>query len=134
MTTTPRSDSVFLESGLLQTERQPDGKRRLLRELKVNVRGKVITVPENFLTDYSSIPWFGRFLVRWSKVDIAGVVHDRLYATGECTRCEADTIWRLTALAGEHHANLFQAWVCWFFLRIGAKFAWNRARKKSCRS
>lgn len=134
MATAPHSDTVSLESKPLQTERQSDGTRRLLRELKMNVRGKVISVPENFLTDYSSIPWFGRCLVRWSRVDIAGVVHDRLYATGECTRCEADTIWRLTALAGDHHANPFQAWICWFCLRIGAKFAWNRSRKKGRRS
>ncbi|QDT97127.1 DUF1353 domain-containing protein [Gimesia aquarii] len=130
MTTTPDKESVFLVSGLLQTERQSDGCRKLLRELTVNVRDKVITVPENFITDFSSIPWFGRILVRWSKVDIAGVVHDRLYATGEYTRCESDTVWRLTALAGECHANLFQAWIGWFFLRIGGWIAWNRSRKK----
>lgn len=122
-------ESVFLVSGLLQTERQADGCRRLLRELIVHVHEKKITVPANFITDFSSIPWFGRFLVRWSKVDIAGVVHDRLYATGELTRCESDTIWRKTALAGECHANIFQAWIGWFFLRIGGRFAWNRSRK-----
>ncbi|WP_298864356.1 DUF1353 domain-containing protein [uncultured Gimesia sp.] len=129
MTIAKNQESVFLVSGLLQTERQPDGDRKLLRKLTVNVHDKTISVPENFITDFSSIPWFGRFLVRWSKVDIAGVVHDRLYATAEYTRCEADTIWRQTALAGECHANIFQAWIGWFFLRIGGKFLWKNKRK-----
>ncbi|MCH9656800.1 MAG: DUF1353 domain-containing protein [Planctomycetes bacterium] len=134
MTTENNDEPVYLVSDLLQTERQPDGCRKLLRELKVNVHDKTITIPESFITDFSSIPWFGRFLVRWSKVDIAGVVHDRLYATAEYTRCEADTIWRQTALAGECHANIFQAWIGWFFLRIGGWFAWKSKRNKKRRA
>ena len=123
MTIAKNQETVSPASRLLQTERQSDGSRKLLRELTVNVHDKTITVPENFITDFSSIPWFGRFLVRWSKVDIAGVVHDRLYATAELTRCESDTIWRKTAIAGECHANIFQAWIGWFFLRIGGWLA-----------
>lgn len=134
MTIAQKEDSVRLISGLLQTERQPDGSRQLLRELIVEVHDKTITVPARFVTDFSSIPWFGRCLVRWSKVDIAGVVHDRLYATGQLTRCESDTIWRKTARAGECHANFFQAWTCWFFLRIGGWFIWNRLRNQSRRT
>ena len=55
-------------SGPLQTERQNDGKRKLLRDLVVEVEGIRVIVKKGFLTDFSSIPWFGRILVRWSKV------------------------------------------------------------------
>lgn len=127
-----------LASGPLQTERQSDGRRRLLRDLVIEVDGLKITVPMNTLTDFSTIPWFGRFLVRWSKVDIAGVVHDWLYRnaatskarTIKISRKRADKIWRLVALAGKHHANAFQAWVGWLALRIGACCIWRRLRKK----
>ncbi len=73
--------SARLVSDNLQTERMSDGRRRLLRELVVEVDGLLITVPAGTLTDFSTIPWFGRALVRWSKVDIAGVVHDWIYQT-----------------------------------------------------
>ena len=131
MTSPSVSDPVFLvDDQLLQTERQCDGRRKLLRDLKVSVYGDVITVPKDFLTDYSTIPWFGSFIVRWSKVDIAGVVHDYLYQSGKYTRRMSDKIWRLTALAGDHRANIFQAWTCWLFLRLGGWLAWNNYRKE----
>jgi hypothetical protein len=119
----------------LQTERLGNGHRKLLRTLTIKIDDQYISVPKNTQTDYSSIPWFGRILVRWSKVDIAGVVHDWLYAKGKLVnepilRAKADEIWRIVALAGDHHANFFQAWICWFFLRIGGWLAWNKCRKK----
>jgi hypothetical protein len=68
--------------------------------------------------------------VRWSKVDIAGVVHDYLYVNGGVSRAYADELWRLVALAGEHHANRFQARICWLALRIGGGPPWNKYRKE----
>ncbi len=114
----------------LQTERLPNGSRKLLRDLVVGVDGVEITVPRDTITDYSSIPWFARWFVRWSKVDIAGVVHDWLYAKGEYERCRSDKIWRMVAVAGEHRATHFQAWVCWLVLRLFGSFAWNKHREK----
>lgn len=119
-----------LKSDPLQTERLKDGRRRLLRELVVEIEATPIHVPENTVTDFSSIPWFGRILVRWSRVDIAGVVHDRLYQTGQCSRRDADRVWRLAATAGERHANALQAWVGWLALRVGGWIAWNRHRQR----
>ena len=113
----------------MQTERQTNGSRRLLRDLVVEVEDEEVTVPEDTTTDFSTIPWFGRILVRWSKVDIAGVVHDFLYQSGTKSRAEADRIWRLVAVAGEHHANALQAYVGWFFLRLVGWIAWNRYRR-----
>lgn len=154
-------DKVCLaDSNPLQTERLSNGNRKLLRELNVKVCDKIITIPKGYETDYSSIPWFGRMFVRWSKVDIAGVVHDWLYETGSISKMDysddfdspekllnklavktayprelisrknADDIWLNVAQAGDHHANKFQAWGCWFFLRLGGWYIWNECRQK----
>ncbi len=124
-----------LISRALQTERLENGHRKLLRTLCVKIDTKYITIPKGTSTDFSSIPWYGRIVVHWSKVDIAGVVHDWLYAEGKLakkpiSRAKADEIWRQVALAGKHHASFFQAWVCWFFLRIGGWIAWHKYRQK----
>lgn len=129
-----KSESAVI-SEALQTERLANGKRKLLRILELKVCDQTFPVEEGFETDYSSIPWFGRFVVRWSKVDIAGVVHDWLYKNGsvmgkEISRSYADRIWRATAVSGSHHANGLQAWICWFSLRVGGYFAWQRYRKE----
>jgi len=129
--TKEESMSVELVSGPLQTERLPDGKRKLLRDFVISINGKEYTIPDkNFTTDYSSIPWYGRFIVRWSKVDIAGVVHDYLYVTGIETRKYSDEVWRLVALSGEHHANRLQARICWLALRIGGGPPWRKYRRE----
>jgi len=75
-------------------------------------------------------PWYGRMLVRCSKVDIAGVVNDWFYQTGATSRARADAIWRLVAVAGTHHASAFQTWVGWLALRVGGWLAWRRYRRQ----
>ena len=67
-----RTDPAVLVSENLRTERLSDGTRSLLRELVVEVDSIEIDVPQGVITDFSTIPWFGRILVRWSRVDIAG--------------------------------------------------------------
>lgn len=128
------SDSTRLISGPLQTERMHDGRRRLLRDLVVQVAGEPepirIRIPRGFETDYSSIPWLARLLFHWSRVDVAGVVHDWLYFTGEMSRTRADMIWRLVAVAGDHHANAVQGWAGWLGLRLGGWFAWDQHRRR----
>jgi len=123
-------EEAQLISGPLRIERLGNGRRRLLRVLAVKVDGITIIVPENFTTDYSSIPWFGRGVVRWSKFDIAGVVHDHLYETGKVSRYRADSIWYKCAIAGSHHANKFQAFLCWAALRVGGWVFWNKYRRR----
>ena len=123
-------------SGPLQTEKMPDGRRRLLRDLIVKAEGStpVVLARKDFTTDFSSIPWFGRFLVRWSKVDVAGVAHDLLYQTGTSTRKTADEVWRQVAMAGEHCATPLQARICWMFLRGFSYRAWKSYRNQDWRS
>lgn len=123
--------TVRVVSGPLQTERLAEGSRRLLRALIVTVRGKEIVVPANFIADSRSLPRLSQLMTDCSRVDLAGVIHDRLYATGQFTRCETDTIWRLVARSGSSRANWLQAWLGWFLIRLGARFAWDRERKKN---
>lgn len=124
-----------LKSGPLQTERMPNGKRRLLRDLVIESDRTDWTIVEGYETDYSSIPAVGRALVRWSRVDIAGVVHDHLYsdAPGNISRGRADRIWRLVAQAGDHGANAFQGWICWLALRGYGGIVWWGYRKNGFR-
>lgn len=118
----------------LRTERLPNGKRELLANLNREALGVEIEVPTGFPTDFSSIPSFARFVVRWSKIDVAGVVHDWCYhvglqdASGKPSQKMADDIWRVVAQTGESKANAFQAWVCWLGLRIGGCWAWKKHR------
>lgn len=125
-----RAGQVELELPL-RTERLGSGNRKLLRDLRVAVDGRVFVVPAGFESDFSSYPWFTRWIVRWSKVDVAGVVHDYLYAKGACSRRYADRVWRVIAQAGEHRANAVQAWSSWLGLRL---FGWTRySRRRSGR-
>ncbi len=119
----------------LQTERLSDGRRKLLREFNLKIDDEFFAIEKDFETDYSSIPWFGRFVVHWSKVDIAGVIHDWLYKFGKIdgtaiTRSYADRVWRKTAKSGSHHANGVQAWICWISLRLFGFIVWRRYRKE----
>ena len=62
---------MILESpGLLQTERQPDGSRVLLRGFAVKwTTASKVRVPAGFLTDFGSVPAPARIFIKWSKVE-----------------------------------------------------------------
>lgn len=116
-------------SGALQTERLPDGRRKLLRDFVYEIDGERRTVPAGFVTDYSSVPWFGRWLMRWSKVDEAGVVHDERYYSGKGTRREADRDWRIVATHGEGAPGPIRARIGHAVLRVGGWYHWRKHRK-----
>ena len=108
--------------GPLQVERLGDGRRRLLRALRYEVDGEddPVEVPEGFVTDFSSDP-VG--LLDWSKVDVAGVVHDYLYQNPKRigSRWREDIIWFKIARAGEWKTSLLPA--CLGFLGL-VLFGW----------
>lgn len=119
--------------GSLQTERMKNGRRKLLRDLALDltdVIGFNLLVPRAMETDFSSIPQLFASIVRWSKVDVAGVGHDHLYQTGLVDRKTADKAWRALARSGKHRANKLQAEVCYRSLRVGGWVAWNYWRKR----
>ena len=122
--------------GALRVERLPDGRRQLVRNLRVDVSwdldgNDIVEVPKGFVTDYSSLPWGTRWLVHWSRVDVAGVVHDYLYRRGVTvpdthTKAQSDRIWRWISLSGDRRAWRHQAWLGWLALRL---FGWWAFRK-----
>ena len=132
---------VTPQPGALRVERLPDGRRQLVRDLCVDVSmsvdgSRIVEVRKDFVTDYSSLPWGTRWLVHWSRVDVAGVVHDYLYRCGvtlpdEYTKAQSDRIWRWIALSGDRRAWRYQAWLGWFALRL---FGWWAFRKRTERA
>ena len=117
--------------GALRTERLGNGNRKLIRALQVKLdSGTTIGIPEGFETDFSSIPFLARPFLHWSRVDIAGVVHDFLYwcPQPDIDRKRADAIWREMAGAGQRRANWLQRWLGWVGLRLCGRKAHNRAR------
>lgn len=114
----------------LSTTRRWDGRRVLNRDFSLAVEGTIYTVDEGFVTDFSSYPFYSRILVRFDRVDVAGVIHDWIYYHGLTTRSEADRVWRIVAMAGYHGANPIQAWLSWVGLRLGGWLAWNAHKKR----
>ena len=121
-------------SGALQTERRHDGKRKLLRPLIVDIGASELTIHRGFVTDFSSIPTLFQWVVRWSRVDVAGVVHDYLYARGALNRWQADWIWFEIARSGDHCANFVQAVACWLALRLCGWCIWCKAANRRRRA
>ncbi len=139
-------------SGPLRVERLNDGRRMLLRDLVIDLmtdlglgdgdydgftrsdRGTtVITVPKDFVTDFSSIPGFARWLYRFDSVDLAGCCHDWAYWVG-VPQAPADEIWRRVATSGESSKARVAGWKArlgWLALRIGGGRAYrNHAQRR----
>ena len=127
------SQNSLVQSKRLQTERLSDGRRVLLRDLKVSLPGynRDVCVPKGFITDFSSIPFFFRPFLQWSRVDIAGVVHDYLYwcPRKNIGRLRADCIWFTVAGRGCHCATCLQRGLGWIGLLLGGWYSWGQARR-----
>lgn len=114
--------------GRLRTETLPSGKLELLTPLIFTLNGVRSEVAKGFVSDYSSFPWYSRWIVRWSKVAYAGMMHDWLldqYYKGltDLSRSDIDEIWRVTArLGGDNSASAWQAWLSWSGIRINSIF------------
>lgn len=139
-------------SGRLQVERMDDGCRVLLRDLSIDLKTTlelgdfvhrhittqptahtVVTVPEGFETDFSSIPGFARALYRFDSVDLAGCCHDYGYYIG-MPRKAADEVWRLVAISGERRIDRVRGRLGWLALRVGGWFAYrSHARRRAQR-
>ena len=114
----------------LQMVRCDDGTRKLLEDFTLTIGNLCpITVHKDFVTDFSSLPPGLRWTMHWSRVDVAGVVHDWLYyqnvKTPGMTRLKADWIWCDIAVNGNRHANLIQAAAGWLGLRIYGWKVWR---------
>jgi hypothetical protein len=93
--------------------------------------GKTITVPAGFVTDFASVPWYGRaFISVLGKHSIPAIVHDYLYWEQRCTRDQADDI--LKEAMGEYSSSWRDQMAVYYAVKYGAQSAWdqNRADRK----
>jgi hypothetical protein len=130
-------------SDLLRVDRLDTGDRRLVRDLVIDLgvdvglgteyrcftmsasgATTIVTVPEGFETDFSSIPALARPLYRFDSVDLAGCCHDLAYRIG-IPRDTADRVWRIVATSGDRHVGKTRGWMGWASLRLFASFAYN---------
>jgi hypothetical protein len=84
----------------------------------------IVTVPEGFETDFSSIPALARPLFRFDAVDLAGCCHDLAYQIG-IPRDTADRIWRIVAGSGDRHVGKVRGSMGWIALRLFGGFAYK---------
>ncbi len=130
-------------SDLLRVDRLDDGKRRLVRDLVIDLGvaleidhdahsgfarstagTTVVTVPEGFVTDFSSIPCFARVFYRFDAVDLAGCCHDLAYRVG-IPREAADRTWQIVATSGRRRVGRLRGWLGHAALRVFGGLAYR---------
>lgn len=91
-----------------------------------------IVVPQDFTTDFASVPWFARwFISTWKRTARAAVIHDYLYSTeGQenhtYTRKRADAILLEVLGVMKHKRRIF----VWLAVRAFGWIAWNENAPK----
>lgn len=115
----------------LLVERLDDGRRILKRDLILEIDGKQVKIPNEFITDYSSWP---RFLPgpSYDKIDIAGVVHDYCFRYGtlgkggpKISYVESNRVWyRVARAGGKASCSWMWAWVGRIGLFLGGWTTW----------
>jgi hypothetical protein len=98
-----------------------------------------LCVPEGFMTDFASIPFFARW---WQRGDVgsqrvAAYFHDYMYSgTDKFTRREADAAFYQAMRHLDGDAGSFKRVVMWLALRFGGFWAYRsgqKAYKNNCR-
>lgn len=100
--------------------------------------GLSIIIPVAFETDFASIPWFARWLIKtWGRHTNPAIIHDYLYRGGPISapggrwetfdRKYADKV-MLEAME-VMNVRKWRRLVIYYGLRIGGGFAWRRLRK-----
>lgn len=112
--------------------------------------GYTVKVPQGFETDFASIPWFARWLVKtWGRHTNAAVIHDFLYRGGQVEKNEmaiwaseipvAEVMPRVTRRGADRimleamkvlEVKRWRQLVIYYGLRIGSNFVWNRMRRE----
>ncbi len=85
---------------------------------------QIVTVPADFVTDFSSIPAIFRPAYRFDKVDVAGCCHDLAYRIG-VPRGPADRIWRVVSTSGHRRVTRPGGAIGWLGLRLGGWYGYD---------
>jgi hypothetical protein len=90
----------------LDAEREGRGLFRLDEELPVRLFGETITIPQGYVTDGASIPWFARGLVDvWGRDGRPAILHDWLWGQRDWPKWLIDLVF-LLALKAEGVSDL----------------------------
>jgi hypothetical protein len=90
-----------------------------------NGRERVITAPENFVTDFTSIPWGLRLIApRWGGYGWAAVIHDFLYWEQSIERREADEVF-LDAMK-DSEVPVWRTRLFYWAVRAFGGYAWRK--------
>jgi len=86
----------------------------------ISIKGKKITVPLGFETDFASVPAFAKCYIDDNdfKIRSPAVMHDFLYTAQTrylCTRIKADTLFREALI--EQGMRKSKAWFIYYLLR-----------------
>lgn len=139
-------------SGPLQTQRQRNGRRKVLRPFVVRSRGHVIVVPDEFETDFSSYPvavlifalaillqflgadplWMLLLLLipSFSRTDAGGTVHDWLFLTQQLSWWESNLVWWDISRSGFHRAGWAQGVAGFSGLTAGSGIPWLKYKRR----
>jgi len=102
---------------------------KLITPFAVKVRGKEITVPAGFKTDFASVPrLFWNLAPPWGKYSRAAVVHDWLYQSGITEKDVADLIFK--ALMIRYGVPAWKAEVMYKAVKWFGGAAWKACRKR----
>ena len=106
-----------------------DGRNwKLHRSFKYHVGSKynkyVISVPEGFVTDFASVPFFlWWWLPYWGKYGKAAILHDYIYKTKQVSRTMADDIFHEAMLVGG--TPTWKAWLMYEAVHIWGWLSWR---------
>lgn len=111
--------------------------------------GLSIIVPTQFETDFASIPWFARWLIKtWGRHTNPAIIHDYLYRGGKVNfksdfgkpvKVPKDLLFPMSRKNADQimleamevmNVRKWRRLVIYYGLRIGGGFAWRRLRKQ----
>lgn len=88
----------------------------------------IIKIKKGFVTDFASVPrFFWRILPPTGKYNVAAIVHDYLYMTGEVSKESADKIFLI--LMKHLKVSRWKRKVMYKAVRYFGKTAWDKHRK-----
>ena len=106
---------------------QGDGTNFVLTDplvYRIKKTGKTIIVPEGFVTDFATVPWYARSVISvLGRHSIPAIVHDYLYWEQRCKREQADAI--IEEAMAEYGSTPFQRLVVSYAVRYRASGAWE---------
>ena len=89
---------------------------------------KTIRVPNGFVTDFASVPWYARSAISvLGRHSIPAIVHDYLYWEQRCTREQADAI--LADAMDEYNSSKWQQWLVFYSVHWRAGGAWEENKQ-----